>query len=387
MGIYAEYLNTLHTYTDILAERKKQLKRISELRGNRDILVIASDLSKIRAQISIDYTDILPVQDQLSNLSGESIDVILETPGGVGEVVEDIVKLIRGKYEHVGIIIPGWAKSAGTIFVMAGDEILMGDASGLGPIDAQIITRGKRFSADAFLEGLEKIKDQVTKSGKLNPAYFPMLQQISPGEIQHCENAQKFSKLIVTEWLENYKFKFWKKHSSGDPVTVEERHKRAEEIAIKLCSQSHWLTHGRSIKINDLEELRVKITNYSKDPDLNDAITRYHTLLRMTFEDTAMYKLFETIDTQISRFVPSANVPPQNTSIKNLKVVKVDFNCPQCKTKYTIQANLNEQSPIDEGCVPYPIENDVFKCPKCEKETNVSKARIQIEAQTGKKLV
>ena len=66
-------------------------RSFSRAGGNRDILVIASDLSKIRAQISIDYTDILPVQDQISNLSGESIDIILETPGGVGEFVEDIV--------------------------------------------------------------------------------------------------------------------------------------------------------------------------------------------------------------------------------------------------------------------------------------------------------
>lgn len=387
MGIYAEYLNTLQTYDDIIAERKKQLKRISKLRGNRDILVIASDLSKIRAQISIDYTDILPVQDQLSNLSGEAIDVILETPGGVGEVVEDIVKLLRDKYEHVGVIIPGWAKSAGTIFAMAGDEILMGSASGLGPIDAQIITNSKRFSADAFLEGLEKIKNDIIQSGKLNPAYIPMLQQISPGEIQHCENAQKFSKRIVTEWLENYKFKFWKNHSTGNPVTQEERHKRAEEIATELCSQSRWLTHGRSIKIKDLEELRVKITNYSNDKDLNDAIIRYHTLLRMSFEDTDMYKLFETPDTQISRFQASANVKPENVSVKDMKIVNINFVCPQCKTKYTIQANLNEQAPINEGCVPYPIENNMFKCLKCNKETDVSRARLQIEAQTGKSVV
>ncbi|MEX0862273.1 hypothetical protein [Nitrosopumilus sp.] len=336
---------------------------------------------------SIDYTDILPVQDQLSNLSGEAIDVILETPGGVGEVVEDIVKLLRDKYEHVGIIIPGWAKSAGTIFAMAGDEILMGSASGLGPIDAQIITNSKRFSADAFLEGLEKIKNDIIQSGKLNPAYIPMLQQISPGEIQHCENAQKFSKRIVTEWLENYKFKFWKNHSTGNPVTQEERHKRAEEIATELCSQSRWLTHGRSIKIKDLEELRVKITNYSNNKDLNDAIIRYHTLLRMSFEDTAMYKLFETPDTQISRFQASVNVKPENVSVKDMKIVNINFVCPQCKTKYTIQVNLNEQAPINEGCVPYPIENNMFKCIKCNKETDVSRARLQIEAQTGKSVV
>jgi ClpP class serine protease len=84
---------------------------------------------------------------------------------------------------------------------MAGDEILMGKTSALGPIDAQMIYpgTGKRFSADALLEGLEKIKKEVLDTGKLNPAYIPILQNISPGEIQHCENAQAFSRTLVRE--------------------------------------------------------------------------------------------------------------------------------------------------------------------------------------------
>lgn len=55
------------------------------------------------------------------------------------------MELIRSRHERIGIIIPGMAKSAGTIFSMAGDEILMGDTSALGPIDAQVVSNGKRF--------------------------------------------------------------------------------------------------------------------------------------------------------------------------------------------------------------------------------------------------
>lgn len=44
---------------------------------------------------------------------------------------------------------------------MAGDEILMDPTSALGPVDAQILFQGKRFSADAFLEGLDAIKKAV----------------------------------------------------------------------------------------------------------------------------------------------------------------------------------------------------------------------------------
>ena len=157
LGIYAEYLTRLKNFEEVTEERKKMLSKISKIRDGRDVLVFASDLSKGRAPIGIEYTDLLAVQDQLENLSGQAIDIVLETPGGLGEVVEDIVSLVRGRYEKVGMIVPGYAKSAGTIFAMAGDEILMGKGSALGPIDGQLqLANGKRFSADAFLEGLEK---------------------------------------------------------------------------------------------------------------------------------------------------------------------------------------------------------------------------------------
>jgi len=383
MGVYAEYLNKFKNFEEITEERKKMLSKISRLRGNRDVLVLASDFSKVEAPIAIDYTDLLAVQDQLENLSGDAIDIVLETPGGMGEVVEDIVGLIRSKYEKVGMIIPGYAKSAGTILAMAGDEILMGMGSALGPIDGQLqLANGRRFSADAFLEGLEKIKNEVEGTKKLNPAYIPILQNISPGEIQNCENIQDFSKHLVTEWLAKYKFKYWDKHSDGRGVTEGERCSRAKEIATELCSQSRWLTHGRSIKIDDLEKLRVKITDYGKDAELNEAITRYYILLRMSFERSMTYKIFETADSQIYRFFAPMQPAPQDQ-----KSLMIDGSCPKCKRKIKVQANLEKNVPLEEGATAYPISTDSVNCPECDEKINLLPLRQNIESQTGKKVV
>jgi hypothetical protein len=82
MGIYSDYLDRQLGFSELTTERKKQLERISTLRGGRDVLVFAADLNKSNAPISIGYSDILPIDDQLSNLCGKAIDVILETPGG-----------------------------------------------------------------------------------------------------------------------------------------------------------------------------------------------------------------------------------------------------------------------------------------------------------------
>lgn len=44
MGVYSEYLETLKGINQIHSERKKQLKRIAEIR-KREVLSFASDLS------------------------------------------------------------------------------------------------------------------------------------------------------------------------------------------------------------------------------------------------------------------------------------------------------------------------------------------------------
>jgi hypothetical protein len=390
MGIYTEYLDRFSSgnFEELAAERKAQLKRISTLRG-RDVLVFAADINKSIPQVSIDYSDLLPFTDQLSNLSGKQFDLILETPGGSGEVAEDLVKAMRGRYEDVAVIVPGYAKSAGTIMAMAGDEILMGPHSGLGPIDAQIFYQGKRFSADALLEGMEKIKKEVVDTQTLNRAYIPILQGISPGELQNAENALSFAKILVTQWLAQYKFRTWTTHSSnGQPVTPQEKEQRAKEIADSLCDHRFWKTHGRSIKIDDFERMRLKITDYSKIPDLNDAIVRYHTLLQMTFA-TNLYKIFETADSQVMRFLTPQLPPPQVLGIAAPdagNAVVFDFQCNKCHSTTRMQANIVKGTPVQAGSVAFP-QNNKFRCPKCGTEHNLVDARRQIEAQFKKPIV
>lgn len=389
MGIYSEYLNTLTDFQSITAERKRHLRRISEIR-QRCILTIASDMSgrpdKGNAPVGIDYTDRLAVADQLDVLSGDAVDVVLETPGGLAERAEDMVHMLRGKFESVAFIVPGAAMSAGTIMVMSGDEILLEPASSLGPIDAQVpATGGKRFSAEAFLKGLDKIKQEVEELGTLNRAYIPILQGISPGEIQTCENALYFAQDLVTEWLAKWKFQTWQTHSStGKPVTEEEKGERAGQIAKELCNHSRWLTHGKSIRLGDLVEMGLKVTNYTENHDLAEAIRRYYTLLRMTFESTSIYKLFETPDTQIQRFLsPPAPAPARAAAAD---VAHIDFECPRCSAKTRIQANLGRKRPLQEGSIPFPRDN-TFKCPNCGLESDLGDLRKRLEAQSGKRIV
>jgi hypothetical protein len=385
MGIYAEYLNQKLAPDDLNSERKKQLGRIASIRG-RNVLVYASGFNAPHAPhpfIPLINQDFLAFNDQLANLRGTSLDLILETPGGSGEVAEQMVRQVRGKYGDVAVIIPGAAKSAGTIMAMCGNDLLMGPTSALGPIDAQMSYQGKVFSAEALLEGLKKIKEEVEKDGKLNLAYVPILQQLSPGELQNAQNALNYAKTLVARWLAKYKFKNWTVHSSTNkPVTGEDKEKRAREIAEVLCDHQKWLMHGAPIMLDDLREMRLLVEDYSEQPELADAIDRYYVLLQMTFEMTNIYKVFETPKTQIYRFIkPTAE---QRESAPD--IVAIEVECPSCKRKSSVQANLGKEKPLQPGMHPFPANNK-FNCPNCHSEIDLSEPRRRIEEQSKRQIV
>ncbi|MGB8524820.1 MAG: hypothetical protein WCD43_17795 [Candidatus Acidiferrales bacterium] len=389
-------------------ERKEQLRRIVKARGNRNVLVYASDSAKFpQSPVALNNSDLIPINDQISNLPGKAIDVLLETGGGSGETAEDIVHLLHLKYESVAFIIPGMAKSAGTIMAMAGDEILMEPgSSSLGPIDAQIQWEGKSFSAEAFLKGLQNIKDEVAATNTLNRAYIPMLQRISPGEIQHAENALSFAKVLVKTWLKEYKFKNWtvhRTHNPGSPVTDEEKIERASGIADKLCDHSQLLSHGRSIKLEGLHAIGLEITDYSKIPELADAIQRYRVLLQMTFDTTAIYKIFESVDSQIYKWgvnqqiqvaIPAGlpggfpairpGLPPQLAGFQPTSAI-IQFACNSCKKTHSLQADFDQQQPLQPGAERFP-SNDILICNQCQTSNNLLALRRQIELQSRRKV-
>jgi hypothetical protein len=413
MGIYSDYLDKNLPYEDLTKERKKQLARIAQVRG-RDILVYASASNKASqgAPVALDNSDLLPINDQLSNLKGQAIDVLLETGGGSGETAEDIVRILYLKYGSVAFIVPGMAKSAGTIMVMAGDEILMEPgSSSLGPIDAQIQWEGKVFSAEAFLKGLERIKEEVAGLNSLNRAYIPILQRISPGEIQNAENALSFAKELVTKWLQEHKFQKWavhRTHNPGTQVTPEEKAGRAGEIADNLCNHSEWLSHGRSIKMTDLQSIGLEITDYSENAELSDAIRRYHILLQMTFDSTGIYKIIETPQSQILRFAlnqqiqlaglpglfpvqpgaPAGGRPgaqPIQLPVGQPTGAMVQFACAKCRKAHMLQADFDGEQPLQPGAERFP-SNDILICNQCHATNNLVALRRQVELQTKRKV-
>ena len=384
MNYYTEYLDSGigGDYQKLRDERQRQLQLLSEVR-ERDVLVMASDLDVDDPKIMINQSDILPITDQLAGLNGNKLDLILETPGGIGEIAEQIVRIIRDRYDDVAVIVPGAAKSAGTIMAMSADDILMDDASALGPIDAQMSWQGKRFSAGALITGLEQIKQEAASAG-LNQAYIPMLQMISPGEIVGAQNALAFVEGLVADWLVKYKFRNWTEHSSnGAPVTDDEREERAKEIARQLRDHSRWQTHARSIRLRDLEDMRVKVTNFGHNLRIAEPIRRYNALLHMTF-DTPVYKVFETPTTLIARIEQQA-VVAQPDAVQRARAAQATFPCPACKQTLKVQLDFEPGVDLQPGSIRYP-KGDHVACPECGADCDLLPLRTSAEQQIGKQV-
>lgn len=90
----------------------------------------------------VDRADTLGFVDMLHNVTaGEPIDLMLHTPGGDVDAAEKLITLLRsmvGEHGQLRIIVPDFAKSAGTLMALGANTIVMSDSSELGPIDPQV---------------------------------------------------------------------------------------------------------------------------------------------------------------------------------------------------------------------------------------------------------
>jgi membrane-bound ClpP family serine protease len=211
---------------------------------------------------------------KFENTKQKRIAIFLNTGGGIVEIVEKLVDIIRFHYSEVYFVVPDYAMSAGTIFCMSGNKIFMDYSSSLGPIDPQVFNSKENDFVPA-LGYLDKVENMLEKSQKnqLTDAEFFILQNLDLAMLSRYEQARNLTVTLLKKWLVNYKFNDWEIHeSNGKAVTLKEKEARAEEIAIALGDNKSWHSHNRMIGINTLNQLRLKIDDYSFNEELRSKI-------------------------------------------------------------------------------------------------------------------
>ena len=244
---------------------------------------------KLRAEVVAIVSPIVPgIETRLRSAieplphESKSIAVILDTPGGVVEVVERMVTTLRSVYEDVTVIVPDRAMSAGTILALSADRIMMDHLSCLGPIDPQIERDGKLVPALSYLNQFERLNAKAER-GELTTAEYALLNKLDLGELYQFEQARELSIDLLIRWLTQYKFKNWSRTETRQiEVTDEMKVSRAREIAALLNDPEKWHSHGRAIDMETLqgEEVKLKVDSLEDDAELYKLIRAYFELLQ-----------------------------------------------------------------------------------------------------------
>ena len=130
----------------------------------------------------------------------------------------------------------------------------MGYGAELGLIDPQIqIAANDWIPARAYIDGLDDIRDKVTKGDPIN-LYYGMMQQIKPEYLAICRTAIEESQSTAEKWLKQYMLKDDKD--------------QAHKVASWLSDGKTYKSHGKTIDFNEVKDiLKLKVDEINMESE------------------------------------------------------------------------------------------------------------------------
>ena len=187
----------------------------------------------------------MPFVDLLHNVKkGESVELLLHTAGGSIDAAEKLIRMVRSKVgeAELNIIVPEFAKSAGTLMILGADRVVMSDMSELGPIDPLM-----RFAdsnglirwqpVQNYLDAYDEHANALQENPD-NPAAQIMLRKLDPATVKMCQAAKERARQCAEDLLRRGMFRE-KGNWSG---TVNE-----------LLDTERWVSHSQMISWEDAQ--------------------------------------------------------------------------------------------------------------------------------------
>ena len=119
----------------------------------------------------------------------EDLHLLLDSPGGDGEVAIRIVRAAQSRCKQLTVIVPDQAKSAATLLSLGAHHIVMGPASDLGPIDPQFFIQGEWVAAKDIISAVEDASQRVMGSPDTYPIHAALLSDITAIMVQQARAA------------------------------------------------------------------------------------------------------------------------------------------------------------------------------------------------------
>lgn len=231
-------------------------KDIEALRGRPLLIYAAKFVNGVTSGIQnfIDLGDVDGFTDLINSIPPEknSIDILIHSPGGKPDVTERIVYLLRKRFEEVHFLVPHSAYSAATMLALSGDSITLHSSATLGPIDPQL----NGIPARSIRKGFAKVRDSIKP--ETLPAYLPLIEKYSLELLEICEDSEKLSKELVTEWLKTYMLK-----TESFPGQI-------SKVVDYFSDYESHLIHSRPLVFEKIRDFGLNI-NYAS-AELNDLL-------------------------------------------------------------------------------------------------------------------
>ena len=189
----------------------------------------------------IDDDDIMPFVDLLHNVQpNHDVDLLLHTKGGSVDAAEKLMGMLRSLVgtAKLRIIVPDFAKSAGTLMVLGADSVVMSDMSELGPIDPQAPLFGIWQSVQNYLDAYKE-HEKTLKADPNNIAAQIMLKKLDPATLKLCEVAMDRARQAAEKLLKRGMFR----NGGNWSKTVSE-----------LLDTRRWLSHAQMISWEDAQD-------------------------------------------------------------------------------------------------------------------------------------
>ena len=214
-------------------QRQALIKQIQTHTGRKLICYVSGN------RCLVDRDDTIPFADLLHHIpAGESIELLLHTRGGNVDAAEKLIRMVRRKVGEADfhIVVPEYAKSAGTLMVLGADKVVMSDTSELGPIDPQIrLADGSGQAVQNYLDSYEELSKKLQEDPG-NLAARLMLERLDPTVIKLCEVAVERARQSAEYLLRHGMFR------DGGPWTL---------VASELLDTRRWLSHSQMIAWDD----------------------------------------------------------------------------------------------------------------------------------------
>lgn len=253
--------NLSHHSPSFFAENKDRFLRQSLIRDiqavtNRPLVVYYGSSS---FQSSFRDEDVKRLYEVIYSFEGMDIDLFIETKGGETDATEAIVSCLANTCKSYRAIVPGRAKSNGTLICLSAQSLVLGATSELGPI--------------------EPLVNFVPASILLSQAYSSDLRLYDSRQAEKARDAIAQSKSLAQRYLLDGMMK--------------DQEEKVSEVVACLCSRTRYHSHGSVINAKEAKELGLAVEIMPPNSDLWKMFILLHSLYKTDSDLRQISKFFE----------------------------------------------------------------------------------------------